>query len=110
MGNFRTVLLPTNDLAASRELYTQLLGVQPVADADYYVGFEVDGQHIGLVPGSTAVVPNLHVDDMEAAIALITGAGGTVVDEPKPVGGTRRVAVVRDASGAQFGLICDTPA
>lgn len=107
MGNFQTVLLPTNDLAASRALYTELLGVQPVADSDYYVGFDVDGQHIGLVPGATAVVPHLHVDDLESAIALITDAGGTVVDQPRAVGGGRRVAVVHDASGAQFGLTHD---
>lgn len=107
MGNFNIVLLPSNDLAASRALYTELLGTQPVADSDYYVGFEVDGQHIGLVPGAEAVVPHLQVDDLEAAAALITGAGGTVVDGPRSVGNGRRVAVVRDASGAQFGLTHD---
>ncbi|MFC6704148.1 VOC family protein [Flexivirga alba] len=109
MGNFQTVLLPTTDLAASRELYIKLLGVQPNADSDYYVGFDVDGQQIGLVPGSTTVQPHLHVDDLEAAIQLISDAGGSVVDEPKQVGGGRRVAVVRDASGAQFGLTHDAP-
>lgn len=107
MGNFQTVLLPTSDLAASRELYVKLLGVQPNADSDYYVGFDVDGQQIGLVPGTTTVQPNLHVDDMESSLQLITDAGGAVVEEPKAVGGSRRVAVVRDASGAQFGLIHD---
>ena len=107
MGNFRTVLLPTADLAASRELYSKLLGTQPTADSDYYVGFEVDGQQIGLVPGSTAVQPNLHVDDLEASLQLITDAGGSIVDEPKQVGGGRRVAVVQDPSGARFGLIHD---
>jgi len=107
MGNFQTVLLPTDDLAASRELYSKLLGVQPVADSEYYVGFDVDGQQIGLVPGTTSVVPHLHVDDLEAAIALITDAGGSVVQEPRAVGGGRRVAVIRDASGAEFGLTHD---
>lgn len=107
MGNFHIVLLPTNDLAASRELYTKLLGTQPTADSDYYVGFEVDGQHIGLVPGAATVMPQLQVDDMDSATRLITEAGGTVVDAPKEVGGGRRVAVVRDASGAQFGLTHD---
>ncbi|MBB2892959.1 VOC family protein [Flexivirga oryzae] len=107
MGNFQTVLLPTTDLAASRELYTKLLGVPPVADSDYYVGFDVDGQQIGLVPGTTAVVPHLHVDDLEQAIALITEAGGSVVEDPKAVGGSRRVAVIQDPSGARFGLTHD---
>lgn len=107
MGNFQTVLLPTSDLAASRALYIELLSVQPNADSDYYVGFDVDGQQIGLVPGSTDVQPHLHVDDLEASLKVITDAGGTVVDGPRAVGGTRRVAVVRDAYGAQFGLTHD---
>ncbi|GAB3491495.1 VOC family protein [Flexivirga lutea] len=107
MGNFRTVLLPTQDLAASRALYIELLGVQPSADSDYYVGFDVDGQQIGLVPGNTAVQPNLHVDDLEASMTLVTDAGGSVVDEPREVGGGRRVAVIQDPSGARFGLIHD---
>ena len=32
-------------------MYTALLGVEPAADAPYYVGYDVEGQHIGLVPG-----------------------------------------------------------
>lgn len=107
MASFQTILLPTNDLAASRELYTKLLGVEPVADAPYYVGFDVDGQHIGLNPQGDRVLPNLHVDDLEQAIQLITDTGGTVLDEPREVGGTRRVAVVQDASSAVIGLIHD---
>jgi predicted enzyme related to lactoylglutathione lyase len=107
MASFQTVLLPTSDLAASRELYTRLLGTPPSADSEYYVGFDVHEQHIGLVPGAEVVVAYLHVDDMEAAIQLITDAGGTVVDAPKSVGGSRRVAIVKDASGAQFGLTHD---
>jgi hypothetical protein len=32
-------------------VYAALLGVPPQTDGSYYVGFEVEGQHIGLVPG-----------------------------------------------------------
>ncbi len=59
-------------LAASRELYQGLLGAEPTADTPYYVGFDVDGQQIGLVPGATVVRPRLHVPDMAGAeIGLI---------------------------------------
>jgi catechol 2,3-dioxygenase-like lactoylglutathione lyase family enzyme len=47
----KTVLAPVSDLAAAKAVYAALLGVQPMADAPYYVGFEANGQHIGLVPG-----------------------------------------------------------
>ena len=107
MASFKTVLLPTNDLAASRELYTKLLGAAPTTDSEYYVGFDIDGQQIGLVPGSQDVIPHLHVDDLEAATQTVTDAGGSIVDGPREVGGGRRVSVVKDASGAQIGLIHD---
>ena len=47
----KTVLHPVSDLAAAKAMYTALLGVEPEADAPYYVGYDVEGQHIGLVPG-----------------------------------------------------------
>lgn len=108
MASFKTVLIPTDDIAASRELYRALLGAAPTADTPYYVGFDVDGQHIGLVPGTTSVRPHLHVPDMDAAIAQITSAGGSVIDEPSDVGGGRLVAAVRDMVGAEIGLIHDS--
>jgi predicted enzyme related to lactoylglutathione lyase len=110
VASFKTILIPSTDLPASRELYRALLGAEPSADAAYYVGFDVDGQHIGLVPGSPAVRPQLHVDDMAAAIALITSAGGTVLEDAKDVGGGRLVALVRDPSGAEIGLLDDSGA
>ena len=108
MASFKTVLIPTNDIAASRELYRALLGAAPTADTPYYVGFDIDGQHTGLVPGTTAVRPHLHVPDMDAAIEQVTSAGGTVLDEPRDVGGGRLVAAVADMAGAQIGLIADS--
>ena len=46
----KTVLHPVSDLEAAKPVYTALLGVQPQADSSYYVGFDAEGQHIGLVP------------------------------------------------------------
>ncbi len=107
MPGFSTVLLPATNLTASRELYQGLLGVEPTVDTPYYVGFDIDGQQIGLVPGATVVRPHLHVPEMGAAVQRITEAGGLVVDAPHEVGGGRLVAVVRDMAGAEIGLIAD---
>lgn len=109
MASFATILIPSSDLAASRDYYRGLLGAEPTADSPYYVGFDVDGQHIGLVPGAASVRAHLHVDDMGAAIAHVTASGGTVVEEPRDVAQGRLVAVVRDGSGAEIGLLCDPP-
>ena len=49
----RTVLHPVSDLATATAtaVHSALLGVSPQTDGPYYVGFEAEGQHIGLVPG-----------------------------------------------------------
>ena len=46
----KTVLHPVSDLAAAKPVYTALLGIEPQADESYYVGYDVEGQQIGLVP------------------------------------------------------------
>ena len=84
----KTVLHPVSDLAAAKPVYTALLGIPPQADASYYVGFEAEGQHIGLVPGGgpqgmTSPVAYWHVSDIEAKLAEVTAAGATVKETPR---------------------------
>ena len=108
----KTVLHPVSDLAAAKAMYTALLGVEPAADSPYYVGFDVEGQHIGLVPGGgpqgmTAPVAYWHVPDIEAKLAEVTAAGATAKDSPRDVGGGRLVATVTDPDGNVLGLLQD---
>jgi len=70
----KTVLHPVSDLATAKEVYVALLGIEPQTDGDYYVGFDAEGQHIGLVPGGgpqgmTSPVAYWHVFDIEAKLA-----------------------------------------
>jgi predicted enzyme related to lactoylglutathione lyase len=108
----KTVLHPVSDLAKAKAVYTALLGVAPMADSDYYVGFEAEGQQIGLVPGGaaqgmTSPVAYWHVADIEAKLAEVTAAGGTVKESPRNVGGGRLVASFTDPDGNVLGLIQD---
>jgi predicted enzyme related to lactoylglutathione lyase len=108
----KTVLHPVSDLAAAKPVYAALLGVEPLADASYYVGFEVAGQHIGLVPGGgpqgmTSPVAYWHVPDIEAKLAEVTAAGATVKEAPHDVGGGRLVATFADPDGNVLGLLQD---
>jgi predicted enzyme related to lactoylglutathione lyase len=108
----KTILHPVTDLAAAKEVYTALLGVQPTADAPYYVGFEAEGQHIGLVPGGaaqgmTSPVAYWHVSDIEAKLAEVTAAGATLKEAAHDVGGGRLVATVTDPDGNVLGLLQD---
>jgi predicted enzyme related to lactoylglutathione lyase len=109
----KTVLHPVSDLDAAKAVYAALLGVPPIADAPYYVGFEAAGQHIGLVPGAgsegeTAPVSYWHVANIEAKLAEVTAAGATVKEPAHDVGGGRLVATFTDPDGNVLGLLQDT--
>jgi len=108
----KTVLHPVSDLAAAKAVYTALLGVEPQADAPYYVGYDAEGQHIGLVPGGgpqamTSPVAYWHVPDIEAKLAEVTAAGATVKEPPRAVGAGRLVATFTDPDGNVLGLLQD---
>ena len=108
----KTVLHPVSDLAAAKAVYTALLGIEPQADAPYYVGYDAEGQHIGLVPGGgpqgmTTPVAYWHVADIEAKLAEVTAAGATVKDPVRDVGGGRLVATVSDPDGNILGILQD---
>jgi predicted enzyme related to lactoylglutathione lyase len=105
----KTVLHPVSDLEKSKPVYTALLGVEPMADAPYYVGYEAEGQQIGLVPNSdmTSPIAYWHVADIEAKLAEVTAAGGTLKDAPRDVGGGRLVASFTDPDGNVLGVVQD---
>ena len=108
----KTVLHPVTDLDKAKAVYTALLGIPPQADSSYYVGFDVAGQHIGLVPSGgpqsmTSPVAYWDVPDIEAKLAEVTAAGATVNEPPRDVGGGRLVATVADPDGNVLGLLQD---
>lgn len=108
----RTVLHPVSDLAKAKTVYAALLGIEPQADAPYYVGFDAAGQHIGLVPGGgpqamTSPVAYWHVTDIAAKLAEVAAAGATVKEQPHDVGGGRLVATFADPDGNVLGLLQD---
>src|SRR4030081_3753388 len=108
----KTVLLPVSDLATAKAVSPPRPGAPPQTDGSYYVGFDVAGQHIGLLPGGgpqglTSPVAYWHVDDIEAKLAEVTAAGATIKDAASEVGGARVVASVIDPDGNVLGLIQD---
>jgi predicted enzyme related to lactoylglutathione lyase len=108
----KTLLHPVKDLEAAKAVYTALVGVPPQTDESNYVGFEAEGQHIGLVSGGgpqgmTSPVAYWHVPDIEAKLAEVTAAGATVKEPVHDVGGGRLVATVTDPDGNVLGLLQD---
>jgi predicted enzyme related to lactoylglutathione lyase len=105
----RTVIYPVDDLARAKQFFTVLTGAEPVADAPYYVQFDVAGQAVGLDPhghryGQAGPVAYWHVDDVPKSLAELVEAGAEVVQEPTDVGGGMKIAVAKDADGNLIGL------
>jgi predicted enzyme related to lactoylglutathione lyase len=112
MQGIKTVLHPVSNLARAKGVYAALLGTEPQTDSPYYVGFDVHGQHIGLVPGGgpqgmTSPVTYWHVPDIASSLAAVTAAGGTVAEPVRDVGHGRLVATFTDTDGNVLGLIQD---
>ena len=108
----KTVLHPVSDLAKAKVVYAAPARRPPQTDGSFYVGFEAEGQHIGLVPGGgpqgmTSPVAYWHVPDIEAKLAEVTAAGATVNEPVRDVGGGRLVATVTDPDGNVLGLLQD---
>ena len=108
----KTVLHPVSDVEKAKAVYAALLGIAPQADSEYYVGFDVEGQHIGLVPsggpqGMTSPVAYWHVSNIEAKLAEVTAAGAIVQEPAHDVGGGRLVATFTDPDGNVLGLLQD---
>jgi catechol 2,3-dioxygenase-like lactoylglutathione lyase family enzyme len=50
LQGLRTVIYPVADLAAATLWWSTLLGYKPYFDQPFYVGFEVAGYELGLLP------------------------------------------------------------
>ena len=108
----KTVLHPVADLTTAKAVYSALLGVPPQSDGPFYVGFDVEGQHIGLVPGGgpqgmTSPVAFWHLPNIQATLAAVTAAGANVKEPAHDVGAGRLVATVTDPDENVLGLLQD---
>jgi predicted enzyme related to lactoylglutathione lyase len=104
-----TLLIPVRDVDTAKAIYGALLGVDPIADGPYYVGYNIDGQDIGLVPnghaqGMTGPVAYVDVEGIAATLETLKTAGATVTQEPTDVGGGLLVATFTDAEGNALGV------
>jgi predicted enzyme related to lactoylglutathione lyase len=105
----RTVIYPAPQLAEATGWYRQVLGKAPYFEQPFYVGFEVGGFELGLVPdgqpGIAGATAYWGTPDVEAELARLTGLGASVETPVTDVGGGIRVATVRDPYGNLFGII-----
>ena len=105
----RTALYPAPDLAKAKAWYEAVFQRKPYFDQPFYVGFEIGGFELGLVPdarvGSTGVKALWGVDDIEQELARLRSMGIIPVGDVQDVGGGIKVADIADPFGNLVGLI-----
>jgi len=106
----KTIIYPVKDLAKATAMFNALLGVEPLMDQPYYVGYRVGDQDIGLDPngqkqGMTGPLAYWNVEDINESLKVLLDAGATMMQEVKDVGGGKLIASVTDLDGNSIGLI-----
>lgn len=108
----RLIVYPVKDIARAKALYGKHLGVEPYADAPYYVGFRLGDVEIGLDPnghskGMTGPVGYYQVDDIKQSLQVLLDAGAQAQQAVTDVGGGKLIASVKDADGNVIALTQD---
>jgi catechol 2,3-dioxygenase-like lactoylglutathione lyase family enzyme len=78
----RTVIYPSRDLEGAKRWWTDFLGLAPYFDQPFYVGFDVAGYELGLVPDgdlSRGATIYWGVDDVASCVARAETGGAEVL-------------------------------
>jgi hypothetical protein len=108
MLGLRTVIHPVADLAGATAWFSDLLGFGPYFDQPFYVGFEVAGYELGLLPvadPSDGALTYWGVGDVAAAVAAALALGAIVHTAASEVGDEIVTATVTTPQGAIVGFI-----
>lgn len=108
LQGLRTVIYPTAELQKAKEWWKNFLGFDPYFDEPFYVGFNVSGYELGLLPDvspSDGALTYWGVADVSAAVAASLAAGAAVHSPATEVGDGIVTATVRTAHGAIVGFI-----
>jgi len=104
----RTVIYPAPDLTAATAWWSELLGVRPYFEEPFYVGFDIAGYELGLLPSADpadGAQTLWGVDDVGAAIAQAIALGAVELGAATDVGDGIVTGSVRTPGGAILGFI-----
>ena len=106
----RTVIYPTDDLDAAKEWFTGVVGHGPYFDQPFYVGYEVGGYELGVMPRGQDGQPDgpityWGVEDADASYQALLDAGARPNRAPSEVGEGIKTGDVIEPSGNVLGII-----
>jgi len=105
----RTAAYHVEDLERAKRWYTAILGHGPYFDEPFYVGYNVSGYELGLLPSESdkaeSVTVYWGVENAEQSFQKLLELGGIRHEDVQDVGGGIKVATVKDPFGNVFGII-----
>jgi catechol 2,3-dioxygenase-like lactoylglutathione lyase family enzyme len=108
LQGLRTVIYPSPDLAATKAWWTELLGIEPYFDEPFYVGYEVAGYELGLLPDASpadGAITYWGTDDVAAAVEAALALGAAPHAPVAEVGGGIITGSVTNPMGMIVGFI-----
>ena len=108
----RTVGYKVSDIQKAKEWYTNVFGVKPYFDEVFYVGFNIGGYELGLMPEEKPMpnkTDNVNVlwgvENVQESYDRLIKMGATAYEAPQSVGGDIIVASVKDPWENILGII-----
>ena len=108
----RTVIYANTELEKAKEWYADVLGFSPYFDEPFYVGFNVGGYELGIMPadevnqpGGGGVLAYWGVENADAAFKRLKSKGATEREPVTEVGSGIKVATFFDPFGNVLGII-----
>ena len=108
----RTTIYKVPDVTLAKEWYAKAFETDPYFDEPYYVGFNIGGYELGLLPdvapqGSKTenVVTYWGVEDIHAEFKRLVSLGAVANEIPENVGGDIMTATLKDPWDNMIGII-----
>jgi len=112
MLGLRTTIYKVNDINKAKEWYSKAFETQPYFDEPFYVGFNIKGYELGLLPEENEteikadrVISYWGVEDIQKVYNHLIELGATEHEKPTNVGGELMVASVMDPWKNVIGII-----
>jgi lactoylglutathione lyase len=107
----RTTIYIVQDLDSAKEWYSKAFETTPYFDEPFYVGFNIAGYELGIIPDENInkkgenVFSYWGVEDIQKAYNSFLELGATPFENPTNVGGEIVVAAVKDPWQNIIGII-----
>lgn len=111
MLGLRTTIYKVPNLEEAKEWYSKVFRTKPYFDEVFYVGFNIQGYELGLLPEEINTIKGENVlsywgvEDIFKTYNYLIELGATQHEEPKNVGEEIMVATIKDPWNNIIGII-----